>query len=162
MMTRIGRWIERLALILALGGGSMLVAITLVAIASIVGRSLPFPTALPGDVEIAQLGTAIAVLAFLPYAHLRRANVIVDMVTKRLAGRTRAILDLTADALFLAVSLLLVRQAALGFLDKLENGGESMVLRIPEWATHGFGVLALGVLVLAIGLSVARVLVRSD
>ena len=161
-LERAGRLLERLALMLALAGGGVLVAIIAVATVSIVGRNLPFPFRVPGDVEIAQLGTAVAVFAFLPYAHLRRANVIVDVVTKGLPRRVRAALDFAANVLFLVVALVLLRQVALGFLEKLGNGDQSMVLRIPDWATHGLAVLSLGVLVIAILWSVARGLARSD
>lgn len=154
--------IERLALWLALAGGGLLVLIVLVAVVSIAGRNLPLPVRVPGDVEIAQLGTAVAVFAFLPYAHLRRANVIVDVATAGLSRRLRKGLDLAADVIFLLIAALVLRQVTLGLLDKLGNGGESMVLRIPDWATHGLAVLSLGVLVLAIGHTAARNLMRSD
>lgn len=155
-LDRAGRHIERLALWLALAGGAVLIGIILVATASIIGRSLPFPLRVPGDVEIAQLGTALAVLAFLPYAHIKRANVIVDVVTSRLSPRARRALDLAAQVLFLMIALVLLRQVALGFRDKLGNGDQSMVLRIPDWATHGLAVLALAVLVLTIAWTVLR------
>lgn len=149
---------DRLALWLALAGGFVLVAIMLTSVASIVGRNLPVllsllgfrlePWSVPGDVELAQLGTAVAACAFLPYANVRDANVRVDVVTRRLPALGRYVLDLIASQLFFVVVSLMFRQVGLGFFDKIDNGEESMALRIPLWAAHGFFFLSFGVLLL--------------
>ncbi len=158
--------IERVALWLALAGGAVLAAIIVISSLSIAARNLPLllglaglelrPIGVPGDVEIAQLGTAVAVFAFLPYCQLKRANVIVDVVTQGLSERSRAMLDLLANLLFLLIAIVLLRQLALAFLDKLVQGDQSMVLRIPEWAPFGLVLLSLGMLVAAIATTIVE------
>ena len=45
-----------------------------------------FSTPIPGDFELAQIGTAVAVFAFLPYCQVVRGNIVVDTFTAQSAG----------------------------------------------------------------------------
>lgn len=76
----LGQLLDTLARWLALAGGLVLVAITLLSAYSITMRSL-FDAPLLGDVELVQMGCGIAVVSFLPLCQLRRNNVIVDAFT---------------------------------------------------------------------------------
>src|SRR5262245_22958651 len=75
----VGRVLERASQGLALAGGALLVGLTLMSVASVIGRSLGHP--LLGDFELVQFGCAVAISFFLPYAQLRRSNIIVDFFT---------------------------------------------------------------------------------
>ena len=76
-------------------GGLLLVAIMLVSSVSVIGRGLSQllgakVSGIPGDIEIVQLGCAVAVFAFLPLCQLKRANVLVGAFTKNLPVRYRS------------------------------------------------------------------------
>ena len=60
-----GKWLGRICRWFAVVGGVVLVAMTLMSVGSIVGRSL-FGKPIPGDFELIQIGCAICVAAFLP------------------------------------------------------------------------------------------------
>lgn len=101
----VGRWLERICRLFALIGGVVLVAITLMSVASITGRSL-FGKPVPGDFELVQIGCAICVAAFLPWSQLRGGNIIVDFFTVRAGTRIRAWLDVFGALLTAAVMVL--------------------------------------------------------
>ena len=72
-----------LARTLALLGGVVLVAMTLVTVVSIIGRamiSFGFGP-VPGDYELIEAGAAFAVFAFLPWCQLMRGHATVDVFT---------------------------------------------------------------------------------
>ena len=95
-----------------------------------IGRSLPpcSPRSVclagpghPGDIEIVQLGCAVAVFAFLPLCQLKRANVLVGVFTKNLPARYRAMFDLAANLLFLVLTATLALQLGHGTAEKFRN-----------------------------------------
>src|SRR5262245_35549170 len=73
---------------LALVGGAVAIVIAAIVVASVLTRWL-FSTPIPGDFEMAQIGTAVAVFAFLPYCQILRGNIVVDTFTARLPSRLR-------------------------------------------------------------------------
>ncbi len=73
--------------------------------ASVLGRWL-FSTPIPGDFELAQIGTAIAVFAFLPYCQIVRGNIVVDTFTSRLPARFRGRMDALWDGVYAAAMAL--------------------------------------------------------
>jgi len=120
-----------------MAGGVLLVAIMLISSVSVIGRGLSQLfgarlSGIPGDVEIVQLGCAVAVFAFLPLCQLKRANVLVGAFTKNLPVRYRAMFDLTANLLFLVLAFLVAWQLGHGTAEKFSNHDTTMVLRIPE------------------------------
>lgn len=137
-----GRVLDRVCTAVALVGGFVLLIIIIVSTISIVGRSvLPLlaglvgvklpPLSIPGDVEIVEMGTAVAVFSYLPLCQLRRGNVFVDFFTARAPLRARSFLDLLANLLFVVLSGVLAWQMIGGFLDKLAYNDTTMVLRLP-------------------------------
>lgn len=142
LVVRIGQGLDRLCTALALFGGFVLLGIIIVSTISIVGRSvIPLlaglvgasqpPRSIPGDIEIVEMGTAVAVFAFLPLCHLRRGNVFVDFFTARAPFRVRAVLDLIANLLFVLLSGLIAWCMIGGLEDKLAYGDTTMVLQLP-------------------------------
>ena len=116
-----GQLLDVLARWLALAGGLVLVAITLLSAYSITMRSL-FDAPLLGDVELVQMGCGIAVVSFLPLCQLRRSNVIVDAFTLRASATTRRYLDTLGCLLMAACAALLAWRAVIGTLDTYRNG----------------------------------------
>lgn len=128
----LGRLLDCLARWLALAGGVVLVAITLLSAYSITMRSL-FDAPLLGDVELVQMGCGIAVVSFLPLCQLRRGNVIVDAFTLRASAAVRRNLDMLGCVLMAACALLLAWRSVIGTLDTYANGEESIIMGIPMW-----------------------------
>jgi len=128
----LGRIVQALAVAFALAGGAVLVAMTLATSASILGRWL-FSRPLPGDYELAQLGTAVAVAAFLPYCALRGGHVLVDFLTARAPARLRAALDALGNLAIAAIGFLVAWRLSVGLADLRAAGETTMVLAIPTW-----------------------------
>src|SRR5262245_10807429 len=66
----------------AILGGVITLAIAIAVTASVFGRNM-LDEGIPGDFEFVQMGTAIAVFAFLPFCQLRRGNIVVDTFSLR-------------------------------------------------------------------------------
>src|ERR1700740_2604361 len=98
---RAPRILEVIAKILALLGGAGAVAVALIVAASFLSRWL-FSDPIPGDFELAQIGTAVAVFAFLPYCQILRGNIVVDTFTTHLPARLRGRIDATWDFVYAA------------------------------------------------------------
>jgi len=141
-----GRALELVCKALALAGGAILAALTLMSAASVGGRILGRP--IQGDFELVQFGCAIALALFLPYCQLRRANIIVDFFTVRASERTQRALD-AAGSLALAAAMALVAwRTGAGTLAMKAGGETSMIMGVPLWyayaaMTPGFALAAL-------------------
>lgn len=146
---------------MAVAGSAILVAIVAVSSLSVIGRSLPQllsmrGTGVPGDVEVVQLGCAVAIYCFLPLCQIRRSNVLVGIFTRHLAPRRRAMLDLAANLLYLALATMLALALGYGTAEKFRNADTSMMLRIPEGWPFAAALLPSWLLVLTIVYSVLR------
>lgn len=132
----------------ALVGGAVLVAVVLINAYSILAGALinkPFP----GDFELTEMGTAIAVFCFLPYCQLSGSNISADIFTTRAGPRSvvaMSILAAIAAALFSAV--LLWRMSA-GLLDYIKYPEITGILSIPLWWAFVPTLISLALLVLA-------------
>jgi TRAP-type C4-dicarboxylate transport system permease small subunit len=107
----------------------------LMSTASILGRWL-LARPIPGDYELSQLGTAVAVAAFLPYCTLRGGHVLVDFLTAKAPERLRAALDAAGSLAVAAVGFLVAWRLALGMADLRQYGETTMVLAIPTWYAY--------------------------
>lgn len=128
----LGQLLDTLARLLALAGGLVLVAITLLSAYSITMRSF-FDAPLLGDVELVQMGCGIAVVSFLPLCQLRRGNVIVDAFTLNASAAVRRGLDTLGCLLMAGCAMLLAWRSVIGTLDTYSNGEESIIMGIPMW-----------------------------
>lgn len=142
---RTGRALLLAARGLAVAGGFVLAAITVVTTFSIVGRAVA-SAPIPGDFELVEMGTALAVFAFLPYCQLVRGNVAVDFFTSRAPARVKALLDLAANLVFTLIAGLLTWRLALGGAELRAYAETTMVLRVPVWWGFVPAVLCLGFL----------------
>jgi TRAP-type C4-dicarboxylate transport system permease small subunit len=129
---RVGRLLHRAATGIALVGGLVLFALTLLTVISVVGRAV-FSAPIPGDFELVELGMAVAIFAFLPYCQIVRGNVIVDLFTTKASARTKALLDGVGNLLFTAIAALLTWRVALGALEIRSYHETTMVLQVPVW-----------------------------
>src|SRR5262245_22263355 len=98
---RAPRVVEHMARILAVFGGAVALAVACVVVLSVLRRWLS-SAPIPGDFELAQIGTAVAVFAFLPYCQLVRGNIAVDTFTVHLPARMRHRIDGFWDLVYAA------------------------------------------------------------
>lgn len=138
-------WVGRVSAVLAIVGGCVLLAVAALTVVSVLGRWL-FDRPVTGDVELIQLGVAVAIVLALPYCQWHGSHVLVDVFTARAGGAMRGSLDRAARwAAALAFGLLAWRAGA-GIADLAAAGETTMVLGFP---------LALGYAVMAPALALA-------
>jgi TRAP-type C4-dicarboxylate transport system permease small subunit len=116
-------------------GGLVLTLIALVSVASIAGRALSgFGLGpVPGDFELVEAGTALAVFCFLPWAHLKRGHAWVDLFWPYYPAPMKKLLEVLADTLMLACWVVLVWRMGVGMMDYRENAEVSFILQMPVW-----------------------------
>lgn len=151
--------IEATAKALAVFGGVVILAVAVVVVVSVLGRWL-FAVPIPGDFELAQIGTAITVFAFLPYCQVVRGNIVVDTFTAALPARIRARIDGVCDLIYAAAMAFVAACLARGTLDTYASHEVSMVLRLPVWPGVAFGALCCAFLTL-VALTTARGLTKA-
>lgn len=139
----IGRLVAGMARLLALAGGTLLLAIVCMVCLSVAGRAA-IPLGLrpiPGDVEMVEMGVALAVMAMMPYAHLIGANARVDIFVPLMGARTAAVFDTVANFAVLVVALILCWTLWSGLSDRLTFADTTFILRIPLWIGYAGAVL---------------------
>lgn len=147
------RLLGALARAFAFAGGAVLVGVTGMSVVSIVGRTLR-GTPVPGDFELVQVGSAVAIAAFLPYCQLRRGHIIVDFFTVRAGKRVQAVLD-TLGALLLSATMGVLAWRTLAGLVTVKASHEiTMIVGFPVWIGYAAIVPSL-VLATLVGLATA-------
>lgn len=155
-----GRVLEHLARWMAYAGGILLAVISVVTVASIIGRALLWAGLGPvrGDFEIVETGCAIAIFFFLPLAQLKRGHVTVDVFVQTLPERGRAFFGFVGDVLIAVVAYVIVWRLWLGFGEKFPYGSDAIrdalgmgykpfypettyELELPIWYPYGVSVL---------------------
>jgi TRAP-type C4-dicarboxylate transport system permease small subunit len=131
-MHRALTWASQL---MALAGGLVLSGAALLTDVSIAGRWL-FDRPIFGDVELMQVGCAVAIALFLPECQIRSAHVRIDFFTARARRATRDRLDAIGAATLGLLFLLLAWRAGVGVLEMRANGETTMVLGFPTWLTY--------------------------
>ncbi|MVA99536.1 TRAP transporter small permease subunit [Nitratireductor sp. CAU 1489] len=149
-METISGIIYALARMMAIAGGIVLAAITVLTVVSVTGRSLvPIGLApVPGDFELVEAGTAFAVFAFLPWCQLNRGHATVDLFTSYLSAGANRWIDLVAEILMTLTLLVLTWRLAYGMADKLRYGETTFILQFPVW--WGFAAAMVGAVVAVI------------
>lgn len=128
-------FIYGLARAMAWFGGVVLTLIALLSVASITGRALSgFGLGpVPGDFELVEAATALAVFSFLPWAHLKRGHAWVDLFWGFYPAPMKKVLEILSNALMLACWVLLVWRMSVGLADYHENGEVTFILQMPVW-----------------------------
>lgn len=128
-------WIFRSAKWSAIVGGLVLCAITLMSVASITGRALigvglgP----VPGDFEMVEVGTALAVFFFLPWCYLKGGHATVDLFYMHLPKSMKWLVDTFSDVIMLVLWLALTWMLWEGMLEKREYFETTFILQMPVW-----------------------------
>lgn len=115
---------------------------------SVLGRWL-FSKPLLGDIEVTQVGMAMAISAYLPLCQLNQGNIIVDFFTSRADPRWRAGMDGAGALLMAVLAGLLAWRTAAGAVSAHQGHATTTLLQWPEWITYAVMVppLALTALI---------------
>ena len=136
-----------LARILALLGGLVLVAMTVITVVSIIGRalvSLGFGP-VPGDYELVEAGAAFAVFCFLPWCQLNRGHATVDIFTSFMPAGVNRFIDLLTELLMTFVIVLIAWRLWDGTVDKINYHETTFILQFPVWWAYAACVAAAAV-----------------
>jgi TRAP-type C4-dicarboxylate transport system permease small subunit len=116
---------------------------------------------IPGDIELVQIVTALAVFSFLPLCQLHRGNIMVDTFTTRLPKRMQNALDTLWDVVYAGMAAMIAWRLALGAYDTIRSNTVSMMLALPiGWAIAACAVMAA--LLALVALATAFALVRKS
>lgn len=145
------KFLSFLAQACAILAGVLLTVVTVVTCISIVGRNATGWTLL-GDYELTAVAAGAAIALFMPWAQLRRENIIVDFFTSRAPQRLNAVFDRFGALMLALVMFVLAWRTAIGCMSAYSAKTTSMMLGFPEWIVYAAMVppLALtGVIALA-------------
>ncbi len=128
-------------------GAMVLTLLAAISVFSIAGRAFAFAGLgpVPGDFELVEAGTALAVFCFLPWCHLKRGHATVDLFWSRYPTGLRRVLEVGTEALMLVVWLLLVWRMGVSMLDYRANGEVSFILQMPVWWGYAAAMLPGGI-----------------
>ena len=134
-----GRALDIAARVLALAGGAVFTALTLLSLYSIVMRNL-MGSPIMGDWELVQMGCAVAIAACFPMCQMRNGHIIVDFFTIRARHATRKRLDGVGAVVLAVMMALLAWRTAAGAMDARTNNETSMIMELPTWIGYGLMV----------------------
>ncbi len=149
-MQSLSRAVVGMARWLAMLGGIVLIAITVMTVMSIGGRSLislglgP----VPGDFELVEVGAAFAVFAFLPWCQVNRGHATVDVFTSYLSPGVNRVIDLITELLMTLAIALIAWRLWYGMLDKIRYSETTFILQFPVWWGYAVAMFAAAVGVL--------------
>lgn len=120
---RVDATLEAAARGLATLGGLVLLAMAAVTVLSIAGRALPGFAPVRGDFELVEMGCAVAVFLFLPWAQLTGSHLGVHFVAERLPTRARAVLEWLGSVALALVACVILWRLWLGLGERFPFGG---------------------------------------
>lgn len=169
----------KIARVMALLGGLVLVSLVLVTCISVIGRSantlghtpwlesLLEPLAslfkqlgpVRGDFELVEAGVAFAIFAFFPWCQLVQGHATVDLFTNYLPNRARRFLMTLWEILLSATIVVITWRLIVGATDKADNGETTFLLQFPVWwAFSACAVAAVVASTVAVYVAYVRVL----
>ncbi len=116
-------------------GGLVLCALAGMSVISIAGRagtSIGLAP-VPGDFELVEAGTALAVFAFLPWCHLKRGHAMVDMFWGSFPPLMKRFINILTELITLVIWVLLTWRMGVAMLDYRSNGEATFILGMPVW-----------------------------
>ena len=116
---KVGRVMERIARLLAYFGGFVLISLGIMTVVSTIGRAFVGLQIglgpIPGDFELVEAGTAVAIFCFMSWCHLNQGHVTVDIVADYLPKSVNGLLVLIGNILVLIVAFVIVWRLWMGF-----------------------------------------------
>jgi TRAP-type C4-dicarboxylate transport system permease small subunit len=151
----------RIARVLALLGGFLLVGLAVLVTTSVLLRWLG-GQGVNGDFELVQTGLVLAVFAFLPLCQAHRGNVMVDTFTLRLPAGLQAALDVLWDLVYAAFAAFIAWRLAIGAFEALTSRTTSMVLGLPiHYAIAACAAMAAFLALIAVLTAIRRARIAS-
>ena len=149
----------RLARLMALLGGAVLLVLIAITCVSVLGRGLNTfghsallgdlapglaeallasgVGAVTGDFEIVEAGIAFAIFAFLPICQLSAGHATVDIFTDQLPAAVNRVLVAVCEVALTLVVLLIAWRLFEGLQGKYRNGETTFLLQFPVWWAYG-------------------------
>lgn len=129
------QWIYGISRALAWLGSLLLLALSVMIVISITGRSLSGMGLGPiqGDFELVEMGTALAVFCFLPWAHLTRSHAVVDLFWNAYPPTLQKLLTIFSDLLMLLLWAVLIWRMGVGMMSYRANAEVTFILQWPVW-----------------------------
>lgn len=143
----VGRALLFCSFVFVLAGGVLMAGLTVMTVLSVLGRYF-ISAPIPGDFELVTMGTAIAMFLFLPYCHLQRGNVVVDLFLSWAPRPVQVLCDALSGLLLAAIAGVLGWRMVLGGLDMNRYNDVSYILALPTWPV--FAVAAPALVLLAV------------
>jgi TRAP-type C4-dicarboxylate transport system permease small subunit len=115
--------------------GAVVAAIALVSVVSIAGRALSGLGLgpVPGDFELVEAGTALAVFSALPWCYLARGHAAVDIFWEAFPQRLKSVVQVATSALMLLVWALLTWRMGIAMFEHRASGETTFILGMPLW-----------------------------
>jgi TRAP-type C4-dicarboxylate transport system permease small subunit len=127
---------------LAIAGGLIMLSSAIMVVVSVAMRWF-ISYSVPGDIELVQIASALAVFCFLPLCQGRRGNIMVDTFTTKLPPRIRDGLDALWDLVYALMMAIIAWRLVVGAWDSLRSNTVSMMLNLPVgWAIAACSVMA--------------------
>ena len=145
----IGRPLHFIATMLAILGGLLSCAMAAVVTVSVAGRYL-FSAPINGDYDIVGILCGCAIFSFLPYCQLKRGNVIADFFTQGASSRTKAVLDVAGNVLYLAAATMFTWRLFYGAIEMRQSAEQIAAFAFYRWWTIPFDIVCMIVLIFAI------------
>lgn len=142
-------------------GGMVLIAIALVTVVSVIGRALTGFGLGPikGDFELVEIGSAVAVFAFLPWCQLNRSHVTVDILARHFSPPIQKLLELLGNIAITMLAFIITwrlwmgmgerftffsqeTRDAFGFGYKPFSAEETFILGLPTWYGYALGLVS--------------------
>ena len=116
---KISRAMDSVARLLAYFGGFVLIGLAIMTVVSTIGRAFVGLQIglgpIPGDFELVEAGTAVAIFCFMSWCHLNQGHVTVDIVADFLPRKANLLLALAGNILVLLVAFVIVWRLWMGF-----------------------------------------------
>jgi TRAP-type C4-dicarboxylate transport system permease small subunit len=140
--------LENLAKFCAILAGVLLVLITLMTCATIIGRETIGKT-VAGDFELSGAAAGAAIALFMPWCQFKRGHILVDFFTEKASEKTQNILERIGVFLLAIMMALITWRTALGGMNAWTSQSGTMMLGFPEWIVYACMVppLALSALI---------------
>lgn len=147
------KFFRKLATVMAMLGGVVLVCLICITCVSILGRilnsighydfvetRLSWLSALltkfgpiVGDFELVESGIAFAIMAFIPLCQLNRAHASVEIITSMFPAELNRLLAFIWETTFAFVIVIIAWRLYVGTTDKLRYGETTFMLQFPIW-----------------------------
>jgi TRAP-type C4-dicarboxylate transport system permease small subunit len=127
--------LENLAKLCAVSAGVLLVFITLMTCASIVGREVIGKT-ITGDFELSGVAAGAAIALFMPWCQFKRGNIFVDFFTAKASTSTQKAMERFGAFLLAVVMALVAWRSVLGGINAFNSNSGTMLLGFPEYVVY--------------------------